>query len=269
MLLRLAKRIAYRVLPGSLLRRVQLWYHTRAISKFKIEEEPDLAIVRHLVRQGEFAIDAGANLGIYTRFLSEFVGIEGKVISFEPIPDTYDLLTELRRRLQLKNVNCHQRALSNKSALVAMQIPHFKDGVENFYQAKVVVGPAEDGNRTVEVRSEMLDSFTKDAGRPVAFVKCDVEGHERECIEGAIATIERDHPSWLVELSGKIDEPDSPTSALVQFFAKHGYGVYWYDGNQLRKRMKGEMSINHFFLRKEHLSRIAEAGLLHSSAAAV
>ena len=56
------------------------------------------ACVRAILRPGQTAIDVGANLGYFTAVLAQCVGPAGRVWSFEPVPETYEL-QELCRSL--------------------------------------------------------------------------------------------------------------------------------------------------------------------------
>lgn len=49
-------------------------------------DERDLDVARRLAVPGSVVLDVGANVGIYTRVLSETVGAAGRVHSFEPLP---------------------------------------------------------------------------------------------------------------------------------------------------------------------------------------
>ena len=50
--------------------------------------EPELELIEYAVREGETAIDIGANYGLYSYYLSRAVGSDGHVYAFEPIPYT-------------------------------------------------------------------------------------------------------------------------------------------------------------------------------------
>lgn len=41
---------------------------------------------------GDWALDIGANVGHYTKRMSDLAGPEGRVIAFEPVPDTFAVL---------------------------------------------------------------------------------------------------------------------------------------------------------------------------------
>ncbi len=48
--------------------------------------EPEHALLPQLIGAGDWALDIGANVGHYTKRLSELLGGSGRVIAFEPIP---------------------------------------------------------------------------------------------------------------------------------------------------------------------------------------
>src|SRR5215469_11112259 len=66
--------------------------------------ERDAVVARKLISPGDTVLDIGANIGVYSRMLSRCVGPQGTVYAFEPIPHTFDFLSNNIRKLGLKNV---------------------------------------------------------------------------------------------------------------------------------------------------------------------
>ena len=54
--------------------------------------EEELNKVQNYIRKGDAVIDVGGNLGFYTLILSELVGVNGKVFTFEPSPENFKKL---------------------------------------------------------------------------------------------------------------------------------------------------------------------------------
>jgi FkbM family methyltransferase len=58
------------------------------------QEQGEIALLCSLVRPGDHALDVGANVGLYSLFLSRAVGPAGRVVAVEPDPETAELLRE-------------------------------------------------------------------------------------------------------------------------------------------------------------------------------
>lgn len=254
----LLRRALKSVLPTFLLRQVKAVYYANAYEAFDETREPDLVIVRRLVKTGDRVVDVGANVGLYTVTLSRLVGNSGKVYSYEPVPDTYNTLTSVVKKLSLRNVETRGCALSDSVGQGSMEVPLYEEGGENLYQARLVSVNAT-RHRTCSVEMCTLDSLigTTDTDR-IDFMKIDVEGHELQVLQGGRRMLEQFRPSLLIEVSGNPDERKSSAFALFEELSKLGYIPYWFDGKQLRMRKMGDISINYFFLMSEHVKVFRE-----------
>jgi tRNA A58 N-methylase Trm61 len=70
-------------------------------------------LLKSILSEGAAVVDAGANIGVYSQFLSHCVGPTGVVHSFEPSPDNFKRLRAATRKLS--NVRLNQFAVSNKT----------------------------------------------------------------------------------------------------------------------------------------------------------
>jgi hypothetical protein len=141
-----------------------------------------------------------------------------------------------------------------------MEIPHFEWGGENFYGARIVIGDAKRPFRRTVVTSSTVDSLFAELQYPIRFIKCDVEGHELSCIQGAVQMIQKSQPAWLIEISGNPDDSNSSAYQTVGILRKSGYEPFWFDGAQLRPRRRKDRSVNFFFLTPEHLQSLQQKG---------
>ena len=164
--------------------------------------DPDALLCRDFIASGDLVLDVGANIGVYTKLLSDWVGPEGSVYSYEPIPETFFYLRHNVKKFGLANVTLQNSAVSSRLGRMSMTVPN-----GNFYRASI----SSVGNREIQV-VRLDDEFV--GSKRVTFIKCDVEGHEREVIEGTTKLIERDHPVWLME---------TRSTAVVQRMAELGY----------------------------------------------
>jgi FkbM family methyltransferase len=219
-------------------------------------DEPDVAVVRELVQRGATAVDLGANIGVYTKVLSDLVGPAGAVISVEPVPQTFAVLSRLIRSLGMENVSCVNVAISDSAGEVVMELPNYESGGINFYQANVVAGGGKkvvDSSHQVRVPSLTLDALVAGKGT-VGFVKCDVEGHELACLSGAEMVLNSHCPAWLIEVWGDPDEAGSRAMQTFRIFEGLSYVSWWFDGHHLVTRLPGDRSTNYFFLKEEHVA---------------
>jgi FkbM family methyltransferase len=235
-------------------------YYVHVIKQFY---EPDVEIVRSIVKPGDRVLDIGANAGWYTYLLSQCVGPSGHVTSIEPIPPTFEILTHCAKALKLTNVDLMNYAVSNEKGVVRMELPDFEDGGQNFYQARIVTpNPTRVGDGGFCVESRTLDDLFARDKKPIHFIKCDVEGHELSAIEGAENIITRDHPAWILEVSGDPDRQDSIAHRVVELLSDYGYTAHWFDGNAIRERVAGDISVNYCFITDEQREALRARGVL-------
>jgi FkbM family methyltransferase len=190
-------------------------YYRRRIAAEARAGEPELAVLAKLMRRGGTAVDVGANQGFFAYALSD---LADRVVAFEPNPD-YALFARVMLR---GRAEVHRLALADKPGRAAFRVPIDHDGTV-LHLAGSLKGThgqfPRERTYTVEVRT--LDSFRLS---DVRFIKVDVEGSEREVLDGGAATIARDRPALLLELlSGTHADPAGYTAAVCAAF---GYDAF-------------------------------------------
>jgi FkbM family methyltransferase len=163
----------------------------QAARKRLVSNEPEHAMLDRLLKPGEWAIDVGANVGHYTLRMSEVVGAKGRVISFEPVTSTFEILSATCRFAPFPNVTLINAAASDTCGLVGLSVPQ-PGGMPNFYLAHVNSGPAEQSALALTVDSLNLSNR-------VSLVKIDAEGHDQAVLRGMKALLQRDRPILIVE----------------------------------------------------------------------
>ena len=82
----------------------------------------------------------GANVGHYTKQCSELVKADERVIAFEPVFETFSLLSPNVQLFRFANLTLFNAALSNRSDLVGIFTPDSETGLKNFYEARITEG---------------------------------------------------------------------------------------------------------------------------------
>lgn len=173
-----------------------------------VYREPEYLILDELVSEGDWAIDIGANVGHYTKKMSDIVGINGRVIAFEPVPRTLSILSSNTQHYKYKNVTLINAAVSNKFDIAGMTMPSFKTGLANYYEAHL-----DDSNESkLSVVTLPLDCFP--ITQKIALIKVDVEGHEHQALLGMENIIKKSQPNLIVETGS--DE-------IINLLASWGY----------------------------------------------
>lgn len=186
------KRIAAR-LPGAWQQELKRMYFARQMHRGTFTtNEREYGMLPEFVADGDWVLDIGANIGHYTARLSELVGPRGRVLAFEPVPETFALLAANVARLAHRNVTLLNVAASDTSRVQGMEIPTFATGLDNLYMAKLTGRDGALGVLCVAVDQLALD-------HPIRLAKIDAEGHEVSVLKGMRGILERDRPVLIVE----------------------------------------------------------------------
>jgi FkbM family methyltransferase len=190
-------------------------FYGRRIMEEARSGEPELAILAQLVPRGGTAVDVGANRGVFAYALTD---IADRVVAFEPNPDyAFFARWMLRGRAEV-----HELALSGEPGRETFYVPLSDQGMVLHLAGSLKRTHSQFRNiKTYDVEVRTLDEFSL---VDVRFIKADVEGSEREVLDGARATIARDRPILLLELlSGTHQDPAAYTAAICESF---GYDAF-------------------------------------------
>jgi FkbM family methyltransferase len=185
--------------------------------------------IQRYVRADSIVLDVGANIGIYTLWLSQFVKDEGRVIAFEPDPKNYERCAENLRRNRLDTVRLEQVALSNECGTLQFSVG--QDTENHLLPADAVSASS------ISVEATTLDEYCRRNGiASIDFMKIDVEGAELMVFQGAATVLGGSRIGVIqLELNDALEKYGIQRSDVVQLLEGHGYGLYSYDaaGNGL------------------------------------
>ena len=178
--------------------------------------EAETRLLPLLVDRERVAIDVGAADGFYSWHLKR---LARDVIAFEPNPRSAASLRKMVPRLDVREL-----ALSNTKGSTSLRVP---------ISGRVAAsgwGTIHVDNDFSEISPDALESFMVQTARlddlelmNVGFIKIDVEGHEKEVLEGAYGLLARDRPALLVETSGRVRGNDP--GAVCKILQGLGYAT--------------------------------------------
>ncbi len=177
------------------------------------------AIMRRLLKRGGGFLDVGANLGYYTRLAAHLVGPTGRVIAFEPVPETFQLLRLNTREFEY--VVAEQCAVADVRATVEFYVHRSGDQSSLFPTT---------GARKTTVPTRPLDDWTERLPR-CEMIKMDIEGGEMAALLGARKILERCKPlvyfEYAPETIGMTGATISDYERLFGRVEDAGYTLWW------------------------------------------
>jgi len=141
-------------------------------------------LLRQVLFPGAIVVDAGANIGIYSEFLSRCVGASGFVHAFEPAPDNFRRLQEATRGLNNVRANC--AAIGNHTGPSKLYVSEDLNVDHRAYAT------GNEPRRSISIEVMALDDYFK-AGNSVQLIKLDLQGYELHALRGAKRVVQ-DNP---------------------------------------------------------------------------
>lgn len=183
--------------------------------------EPELHALPLLVSPGRLALDIGSNKGAYSYLLAN-MGVSTH--AFEPQPEFCDRLIHTAP----SNLVCHNVAVSDREGEMDFYLPVKKGRVLNQLATLRNISDRTECKK-ISVRTCTLDNlgFTN-----IGFIKIDVEGWERQIIQGGINTIRRDKPTMLIEIEERHTETELADS--LSFIESLGYKAHCYHEHRIQ-----------------------------------
>ena len=147
-------------------------------------------LLRSILFAGAVVVDAGANIGVYSKFLSRCVGPTGVVHSFEPSPENFRRLQSATRKLA--NVRLCQAAVGEYSGRSKLYVSDKLNVDHRTYATE------RDSRIAVQIDIIALDDYFK-PGQRVDLIKMDIQGYELHALRGTNRVL-ADNPAAKVLL---------------------------------------------------------------------
>ena len=144
------------------------------LSLFGSYEPEETALVQSVVQPGDVVIDLGACIGYYTLLFSKLVGPSGRVVAFEPAPDSSAILQRNVSKNGLTNVTIVNAAAGATSGAGALQLS--ANRMDHHTQSQSAAD-------AVPIDIVALDSYFPES-MTIDFVKMDIQGAEPAALRG-------------------------------------------------------------------------------------
>lgn len=187
--------------------------------------EPELTLVfARYLRADDLILDVGGSFGWYATLFGGCAS-KGQVRSYEPVPDTYEVLCEnIRLNNQQQVVTPHQLCVGRECGAVSF----VRTG--NSGLGHVATGAETD---TFDIPLVKLDDHACDWSSRVALLKVHVEGFELDVLKGASALLEaKVQPVVQVKLTDdRLKRYGVHRDDIAQELRSHGLSLYELTGD--------------------------------------
>jgi FkbM family methyltransferase len=196
-------------------------YIGRSLELYGEFSEDEVDVFDQFLRPGMLVLDIGANIGAHTLFFAKKVAPGGAVMAFEPQRVVFQTLCANMALNSVDNVLCRQLALGEIDGNIL--VPKL-DSARTSNFGGLALGVHKQGE---PVQLTRIDALELPACH---MMKIDVEGMERNVLEGARETIAKYRPLLYVE-NDRRDRSDE----LIRFIDSLGYNMYWHPAPLFRR----------------------------------
>lgn len=224
-LTRVTKHYTHTITYGGIALKVKGGFEFRRVSRRFTPEERFLS---NLDLKGKTIYDIGCHIGILTIFFAKSAGKTGKIIAFEPNPETYIRIQKNVELNDLDNVEILNIGIGDKRE-TRMLVVHgdnsAKGSMEKNIQLQIL---NKKGAKSLQVEVDTLDGCIEANKLPKPdFIKIDIEGMEYNALLGMAETISKYKPSMCIEIHGADKESAiKNVQRIVKFLDLHGYSIY-------------------------------------------
>ena len=178
-----------------------------------------LRVLPDYIKPNTLTIDVGGNSGYQTYFHANY----NNVVTYEPVPELFKVLSENLRGLE-KKVTLINKAVSEQSSTITLHVD-----VQRLSMTSRI--PLVEST-PIDVESVSLDDEEYDN---VGFIKIDVEGFELDVLEGAKQTIDKWRPTMMVEVYQPwCDKVGFDCEEIFDFFDSRNYQIKYFDCEQFK-----------------------------------
>lgn len=187
----------------------------------------EVAFLERLEFTAQTVYDIGGWEGIFTLFFARRIGTTGRLVTFEPNPRNYARIVENVRLNGFMNADVRRLAVGAKPGRASLVFPTDEtargslvgDIQEQIQQEKNIAA--------IEVDVDTIDHQIALGLPEPDFVKIDVEGFERDTLEGMARLIARRRPKLYIEVHGaNMQRKLENATLVVEYLWRAGYQIH-------------------------------------------
>lgn len=192
-------------------------------------ERQSLELATRLMNAGGTFIDVGCNFGLYTCSIA--ANSESWVVAIDASPAALVKLQDNLARNGLTSATVVSAAIQSKRSLALLEVPP----PANLGATRVSPGlQARVGGGHFVVAIPIGELLLSLGVGPIRLMKIDVEGSEREVLEGLDLTAAYRPSNIIMERSGRVATQAADLDACFERLVRHGYEPFRVDGKRFQ-----------------------------------
>ena len=189
-------------------------YIGKSLDRYGEFSEGEVDMFRQILRDGDTAVEAGANIGAHTVALARLVGPAGRIYAFEPQRLVFQTLCANVALNSLTNVECYNAAVGATAGEII--VPALDPDAETNFGG-LGLGTHQTGDKRPVMALDNLHLAT------CRLLKIDVEGMELEVLRGSGGLIHDCQPILYLE-----NDREDRSAALIEHILNLGYRLFWH-----------------------------------------
>lgn len=191
--------------------------------------EPTVSFFNQFIKEGDLAIDIGANIGDTTVPMALCTGKSGLTIGFDPNPYVFSILKENvalnKDKYTIAAEQCAISTTPEEFFFVSSEASYANGGISPTANSKHGKFVHKEKVKGVNLKA-FLESKYPDWLKKLVFIKIDTEGYDKEIIKSITDLIQECKPVIVAESFGKAS--DEAKKELYDVIAKNGYDIYYF-----------------------------------------
>lgn len=188
------------------------------------------------LKEGDYFVDIGANIGLYSLLASDLVGKTGKVISFEPTPEIFRRFIDNIHLNQFTNIDAFNIGLSDLPGSLELNV--LSNGFDAWNSFASLNNLGSDSKMQVDVSTLDIELSRYDKSK-IRVMKMDVEGWEKFVLKGGNDFFTNYSPEVMVEFTeANTFAAGYMVQEIYDFMVGLGYQWYSIENNRLVKSEK-------------------------------
>jgi FkbM family methyltransferase len=184
-------------------------------------------LIKLFIKESDYVLDIGGNIGYMSLLFANIVGENGKVFCFEPNPELIPVINANILINDFKNIEVINSAVGNVEGLA-----DFYCGIEHSLSTLITGSEVLQIKKTFKVPVVTIDAYLKKNNidfNKVKFVKIDVEGFEYNVLKGMTELIQSRKAMFVIESNPPAQKPLGINLIIIlkEFFFENGYKIYW------------------------------------------